>query len=519
MTANRRIFLNIVATYGRSLYALVIGLLCGRWILMSLGHVDYGLLGVVGGMMAFVSVLNGLMASAVGRFFAYSVGAASVDGCAEKGLEECRKWFNTAVTIHTVVPIVSILVGCPIGEYAVRNWLTIPPDRVADCVWIWRFNCITCFVGMTSVPYHAMYTAKQEIAELTLYGFASSTLNMLFVAYMVTHPSAWLVRYAFWTCCLNVVPSLIITCRAFVKYEECRFVRQYMFDWGRTKTLASYAACKFLGAVSSIVSNQGVAILVNKLLGPTRNAAISVGNTVTEHANKLATAFNQAFYPALTNMAGAGRMDKVQDMAMRICVLATSAFAMFAIPLMLETREVLILWLKNPPDGAPQLCFCLLLMTILQQITVGFWMSIYANGKIWRFQLSESICYFSVFLVSWLLIRRGWGVLSVGIGMVFATSAVACVQLCFGRMLCGLGLRLWLRRVFGPLFVVIGLTALCGWLPRMALQESFLRVCLVTCVCEVVFLPLLWTLVFRKEERDFVVQKFSRILGKVRRCG
>ncbi len=41
---NRRIVLNIVATYGRSLYALVIGLFCGRWTLMALGEVDYGLM-------------------------------------------------------------------------------------------------------------------------------------------------------------------------------------------------------------------------------------------------------------------------------------------------------------------------------------------------------------------------------------------------------------------------------------------------------------------------------------------
>ena len=32
-------FLNIVATYERSLYALVIGLFCGRWTLMALGEV------------------------------------------------------------------------------------------------------------------------------------------------------------------------------------------------------------------------------------------------------------------------------------------------------------------------------------------------------------------------------------------------------------------------------------------------------------------------------------------------
>ena len=66
MTANRRIFLNIIATYGRSLYALAIGLFCGRWTLMALGEVDYGLMGVVGGLTAVVTFFNGVMASGVG---------------------------------------------------------------------------------------------------------------------------------------------------------------------------------------------------------------------------------------------------------------------------------------------------------------------------------------------------------------------------------------------------------------------------------------------------------------------
>ena len=29
MTENRRVFLNVIATYGRSLYGLALGLLCG----------------------------------------------------------------------------------------------------------------------------------------------------------------------------------------------------------------------------------------------------------------------------------------------------------------------------------------------------------------------------------------------------------------------------------------------------------------------------------------------------------
>lgn len=89
MTPNRRIALNFIATYGRSVYTIVIGLFCGRWTLMALGEVDYGLMGLVGGMTAFISFFNSLMATAIGRFFAYSVGAAEVKGA--NGLEECRQ--------------------------------------------------------------------------------------------------------------------------------------------------------------------------------------------------------------------------------------------------------------------------------------------------------------------------------------------------------------------------------------------------------------------------------------------
>ena len=60
MSPNRRIFLNIIATYGRSLYALVCGLFISRWVLAALGKTDFGVCGVVVGMMV-IEVLAGTM--------------------------------------------------------------------------------------------------------------------------------------------------------------------------------------------------------------------------------------------------------------------------------------------------------------------------------------------------------------------------------------------------------------------------------------------------------------------------
>jgi len=45
---------------------------------MTLGEVDYGLMGVVGGLTAFIGFFFGILSGAVGRFYAFALGRASV---------------------------------------------------------------------------------------------------------------------------------------------------------------------------------------------------------------------------------------------------------------------------------------------------------------------------------------------------------------------------------------------------------------------------------------------------------
>ena len=100
MTENRRIVLNIVATYGRSLFGLALGLFSARWVLMTLGKVDFGLLGLVGGLSWFITFLNGVLAVSVSRFYAVSVGRCRTADDPAAALEDCRKWFSIALCLH-----------------------------------------------------------------------------------------------------------------------------------------------------------------------------------------------------------------------------------------------------------------------------------------------------------------------------------------------------------------------------------------------------------------------------------
>ena len=74
LTENRRIFWNVVFTYGRFLLSIAGGLFIIRWVLMALGQVNYGLFSVIGGMVVFIQFFNNILASATARFYAFSIG-------------------------------------------------------------------------------------------------------------------------------------------------------------------------------------------------------------------------------------------------------------------------------------------------------------------------------------------------------------------------------------------------------------------------------------------------------------
>ena len=51
MTTSQRILFNALASYGRTMFAMLLGLFSSRWVLASLGSIDYGLMAVVGSLI------------------------------------------------------------------------------------------------------------------------------------------------------------------------------------------------------------------------------------------------------------------------------------------------------------------------------------------------------------------------------------------------------------------------------------------------------------------------------------
>lgn len=480
---------------------------------MALGQVDYGLYGVVGGLSAFMMFFNDILATSVGRFYAFSVGRAQLGDENERtGLGDCQKWFTVAVVLHTALAFMVLTAGEAIGEWAVRDYLTMPADRVQNCLWVWRIVCLTCAIGILTVPVNAMYKAKQYIAELTIYSFVTTTLNALFLYYMVSHPGDWLVRYALWTNTLIILPHLIIAARGMCIFSECRITRDGVTRSSFLKLL-SFSGWNFFGAVGKTFKGPGIAVLVNKMLGPSKNAAVTIANSLAGHTETFATALVAAFAPAITNARGAEDFSRMQKLMHAACKFGTLLVLPFAIPLVIEVDEVLRLWLKDPPEGSSSLCVALIFVLICEKLCTGHWIAISANGKIAKYQIIVGVLFVLTLPIAGFLMLFGLGVLSVGIALIVTIVVISWVRIVMAKRLLGISPLYWLRRILMPITLIGLATGIVGYLPQTIMQQSFIRVVVTTILSELTLMPLAWLCVLDTDERCYAREKL-RGLGR-----
>ena len=91
----RHIAHNTLMLYLRTLLSVVVGLYTSRVVLRTLGVEDYGIFGLVGGLVSILGFLNTSMAGATSRFITFDLGLGD--------LAKLRQTFNAAFQSHLLI--------------------------------------------------------------------------------------------------------------------------------------------------------------------------------------------------------------------------------------------------------------------------------------------------------------------------------------------------------------------------------------------------------------------------------
>lgn len=518
MRQSTRIVINTLATYGRSVLAMVLGLFSARWILRALGEVDFGLFGVVGSIIMLMTFLQGGLIVGVARFYAFAIGKSQKD-CEEEAEDELRRWFNTALSAHLLLPIILIGIGWPTGEYAISHWLTIPPDRIAACLWVFRISMLSALVGTLAVPFTAMYTARQLIYEVAVFDLFRSVATFLAAWVLLRLQSDRLIGYAWMMMGVNVGSQLIQVGRAVVKFKACRPKASYMFERRYLHELFGYVGWKTFGMGCVAFSDQGTPVLANLHFGPVVNAAYSVASRLSIQASSLSSAMMAALQPALTTVEGKGERERMLNMATQASKFSTLLILLFVIPLILEMDSLLVLWLVNPPQYAEELCRWMLAILVVDKMTSGAMMAVNAHGRIARYELVQGTAIILALPLMWVLFQFGIGPIAIGVALFASKLAYFSGRLYFARRLVQLPICVWTKRVVMPVSIVCSVGLATGGVSMTFLEAGFARICLTSLATVASIAGVGWVCIFDRTERDFAVGMLRRVAVRLKIAG
>ena len=514
MKASTRIIFNTAASYGRSLFAIAVSLFSTRWVLEALGQLDYGLFGVVGSLIVMITFLNGGLQVGVTRFYAYAIGEGANETPAA-ATDRLQRWFNTAFSIHLVLPALLVLIGWPIGEYAIEHWLTIPPGRMEASLTVFRVSLLTAFMTVFSVPFVAMYTAHQKIVELSVFGILRSCAVFI-LAWCLPHVSSdRLVVYAYAMAGINVGLPLLQITRAKLHFAACRVRIDYLYDRIYFKKLFSFVGWKMFGMSCVTMRAQGTPMLINLQFGPLVNAAYQVAFGLSTQATALSQSLTGAFRPAVISAEGKGDREGMITMALQSCKFGALLVIIFAIPLMLEMENLLRLWLTAPPAHAATICQWLLGMLIVDRMTTGHMLAVNARGKIAFYELIQGSSFLLALPLMWWMFQLGQEPEAIGIAL-FCSSFVYCGgRVAFAKYLLNFPVLPWVRQVALPISTIVLLLSLSGSVSTHSLPEGLIRIILTSALCVVVASALAWFVLFNQTERQFVTNSARKALGKL----
>jgi O-antigen/teichoic acid export membrane protein len=489
--ANRVIF-NTGIVYARLIFSLLVGLVTTRIILNALGETDYGIYSLVAGVIGTLSFLNASMANASMRFMSHSLGSGDS--------ELVKRTFNTSLIIHFFLGFVVVLIMEIGGLLMFKYWLNIPPDRLYDAKVIFHFMVITTFVSVISVPFDAVMNAHENFLAISLIAMFGISVGLGIAFYISYIDSNQLIIYGFLVLLNQIMIRIIKQVYSRINYVECKIRLKDYIDKVLIRNILSFASWSMLGVSSGIIITQSKSILLNMFFGVNLNAANGIANNLTSQLNNFSASMTQAINPQIMKSEGGGNRDQMIRLTTMAAKFSVFLFAIFSIPVFIETPYLLWLWLENVPDFVVIFTRLMILTMIIEKFTFPITTAISAIGRIKEITIVGLIAISLTIPIAYFLFKAGMPPQTIYLVGIFISLLSAGVRLYYGKKIAGINIGSFLKTVVLKSSVPIILAAGFTILPFLFLNESFIRLVLTTGISIVASVVLIRYIGLTKEE-------------------
>ena len=365
--------------YFRMFLVMGVSLYTSRVVLEQLGEVDYGIYGVVGGLIVMLMFINGAMTMSTVRFLSVALGRDDLEGA--------TRVFRSAITIHIFLSLIILLLAETLGLWFLNQYMTIPPDRLSAANWVYQCSVASFVFTILRTPFSAVIMARERMEAFAIISVLEAAMKLLVALSLTCIIADKLEVYAL----LNLGTVVILTaatliyCRHY--FHECKSLRA-IYDKDLIRPMTGFMSWSTIGTLSWVGKNQGCNILLNLFFGPVVNAAYTLSSQVNTALNGFVQNFTMAVRPQIFKTYAAGDTDSTESLIIFGSKISFYLLLIVSFPILIATEPILRIWLGTYPPYTPMFIKLVIVTSLVESFTYSIGAGVRATGRVRLYEIT-----------------------------------------------------------------------------------------------------------------------------------
>lgn len=501
---NRRLAKNTAVLYCRMLFLMIVSLYTSRVVLNTLGVEDFGIYGVVGGLVAMASLITSSLSSSTTRFITIAIG--------KNDNRELAEIFSTSITIQLALIIIVVLIAETVGFWFLVDKMVIPQDRMSAAVWVYQVSIVSFCLSILMVPFNSLIIAHERMSAFAYISVYDAACKLI-IAYLITvAPIDRLIWYSLLILAVSVSTQLIyfVYCRQ--NFTEGRYTLS--FNREKLKSMFSFAGWNFVGSTAAILRDQGGNLIINLFSGPSVNAARAIALQVNGTVSGFVTNFQTALNPQITKSYAAGQLDYTRALIQKGACYSYYILLLLVLPVIIKAHYILELWLGIVPEHAVAFLRLVILFTLCEVISGPLITAMLATGRIRNYQLFVGGLNLLNLPVSYIFLCNGYPPESVLIVALVISVGCLMARLIMLRTMIRLSIRVFSREVLFKIIIVTIFSSVVPFTLSLYIPDSFLYFVFFVLLSILNTGIAIYFVGISRQEREYVRAKFKQFICK-----
>ena len=502
---NKRIAKNTALLYCRMLFLMLVSLYTSRVVLNTLGVEDFGIYGVVGGLVAMASLITGSLSGSTTRFITIAIGKGDK--------RELSEIFSTSVTIQLSLIIIVVLIAETVGIWFLIDRMVIPQDRMWAAIWVYQVSILSFCLSIFMVPFNSLIIAHERMSAFAYISVYDAACKLV-IAYLITvAPIDRLIWYSLLILAVSCSTQLIyfVYCRKNFVMGCCCL----SFNRTRLKSMFSFAGWNFVGTTAAILRDQGGNLIINLFSGPSVNAARAIALQVNGAVSGFVTNFQTALNPQITKSYAAGQLEYMRALIQKGACYSYYILLLLVLPVILKAHYILELWLGIVPEHAVNFLRLIILFTLCEAISGPLITAMLATGRIRNYQLFVGGLNLLNLPVSYIFLCNGYPPESVLIvALVISVLCLLARLMMLRKMIC-LSIRRFIKEILFKIVIVSVLSLILPFIFSLYVPDSFLYFIFLILVSILNTCIVIYFVGISAQEREIVRIKLKQLISKV----